>query len=222
MGKIKVLLADDHNILRQGLIDVLRNYEDIVVVAEAESGSELKIKFDKHHPDIVLTDIEMPEGSGIEAATEILKSNPRAKILFLSMFFNEDYILKVDSIGGKGLLSKEIYKDELVNAIRTVYNGDTYYFGLKDEDINKLRTRSKEMMDKRKNKNTLLTPREHDILIEISKGISSEEIAENLNIGKRTVDTYRSSIMNKLNIDSLPKLVKYSIEYEENFKKTNN
>ena len=94
MGKIKVLLADDHNILRQGLIDVLRNYEDIVVVAEAESGSELKIKFDKHHPDIVLTDIEMPEGSGIEAATEILKSNPRAKILFLSMFFNEDYILK--------------------------------------------------------------------------------------------------------------------------------
>ena len=219
MTKIHVLVADDHNILRQGLVDVLRNYEDIVVVAEAENGPELVIKYEKHKPDVVLTDIEMPEGSGIEAAVEIRRNNPDAKILFLSMFFSEDYILKVDSIGAKGLLSKEIYKDELVSAIRIVYQGGTYYFGMKEEEIENIRTKSKEMIDKWKNKNTLLTPREHDILLELSKGISSEEIAVNLNIAKRTVDTYRSSIMNKLKIDSLPKLVKYSIQYEENFKK---
>lgn len=215
MDKINILIADDHNILRQGLVDALRYYEDIVVVGEAENGKELIEKYEKRKPDVVLSDIEMPEQNGIDAAAEIIKKHPKAKILFLSMHFAEDYIYKVDLIGGKGLLSKEIFKDELVSAIRTVYDGGTYYFGMKPEELEKVKRRSKEISKGNKKSESVLTPREHEILIELADGISSEEIALRLNMGKRTVDTYRSAIMNKLKIDTLPKLVLYAYQYRE-------
>ncbi|MBA4405755.1 DNA-binding response regulator [bacterium] len=215
MGKIRVLLADDHTILRQGLVDILKSYDDIIVVAEVENGGELIQKYEKVKPDIVLTDIEMPIVSGIVAAKQIIQKHPEAKILFLSMYTGEDYIYKIDSIGGKGLLSKEIIKDEFVYAIRSVFNGGTYYFGKNVEELEHILHRSKEIVNRRKNANTSLTIREHEILLEIAKGISSEEIASNLKMGKRTVDTFRSSIMSKLNIKSLSMLIKYAIHYSE-------
>jgi DNA-binding NarL/FixJ family response regulator len=215
MGKINILIADDHNILRQGLIDSLRIYNDIVVVGEAENGMDLIEKYEKRRPDVVLTDIEMPGLNGLDAAAEILKKHPNAKVLFLSMYFAEDYIYKVDLIGGKGLLSKEIFKDELVSAIRTVYTGGTYYFGMSEEELQKVKLRSNEIRKGNRKSETVLTPREHEILIELADGISSEEIAKRLNVGKRTVDTYRSAIMSKLEIESLPKLVVYAVQYRE-------
>ena len=218
MEQITLLIADDHNILRQGLIDVLRPYNDIVVVDEAENGQELINKYEKRKPNVVLTDIEMPIKSGLEAAEEIIRKDANAKILFLSMYFDEDNIYKVDSIGGKGLLSKEIFKDELVCAIRKVFHGGTYYFGMSETDLEKVKLRSNEINNKRKNSETALTPREHEIMLELAKAISSEEIAQNLKMGKRTVDTYRSSIMNKMGINTLPKLIKYAIRYEEGLK----
>lgn len=215
MDKINILIADDHNILRQGLVEALRIYNDIVVVGEAENGKDLIEKYEKRKPDVVLSDIEMPELNGIDAAAEIIQKHPKAKILFLSMHFAEDYIYKVDLIGGKGLLSKEIFKDELVSAIRTVHNGGTYYFGMKVEELEKVKRRSKEISKGNKKSESVLTPREHEILIELADGVSSEEIAVRLNMGKRTVDTYRSAIMNKLEIDTLPKLVVYAVQYRE-------
>ena len=218
MEQITLIIADDHNILRQGLIDALRPYNDIVVVDEAENGQELINKYEKRKPDVVLTDIEMPLISGLEAAEEIIRKDANAKILFLSMYFNEDNIYKVDLIGGKGLLSKEIFKDELVCAIRKVFQGGTYYFGINETDLEKVKLRSNEINNKRKNSGTVLSPREHEIMLELAKAISSEEIAQNLKMGKRTVDTYRSSIMNKLGINTLPKLIKFAIDYEVRLK----
>lgn len=218
MEQITLIIADDHNILRQGLIDALRQYNDIVVVDEAENGQELINKYEKRKPKVVLTDIEMPLVSGLEAAEEIIRKDADAKILFLSMYFDEDNIYKVDSIGGKGLLSKEIFKDELVCAIRKVFQGETYYSGMSETDLEKVRLRSNEINNKRRNSDTALSPKEHEIMLELAKAISSEEIAHNLKMGKRTVDAYRSSIMNKMGIITLPKLIKYAVQYEERLK----
>jgi len=211
MNKIRILIADDHNILRQGLIDLLRNYEDIIVVAEASDGEELISKYEKFNPDIILSDIEMPKLSGLIAAKKILKSNPEARFLFLSMFNDEQYIAKIISIGGKGLLSKEIIKDELVLAIRTVHNGGEYYSGYKREEIDVILKRNIPMQ--KTGSNDLFTPREESVLLEIATGKSSEEIAESLNIGKRTVDSYRATLMEKLNITNASKLIVYAVEY---------
>lgn len=219
METIRLLVADDHNILRQGLVDILRHYKDMVVVAEAESGDEILLKYEKVKPDVVLTDIEMPFTSGINAAKKILQKYPEAKFLFLSMFYNDDYIYKIDSIGGKGLLSKEIIKDELINAIRLVSQGGSYYYGKTEEEIEFIRTRNDLISGKLKYSKSVLTPREKTVLLEIAKGSTSEGIAAALNIGKRTVDACRSSIMSKLNITTLPGLIKYAIEYETGNKK---
>jgi DNA-binding NarL/FixJ family response regulator len=216
MKAIRLLIADDHNILRQGLVDILKNYEDICIVAEAENGTMLIKKYDLFKPDVVLADIEMPEISGIEAAEKILSSYPDAKFLFLSQHFDEEYIYKIDSIGGKGLVSKEIIKDELVNAIRTVARSEKYFMGKTQAEVSRI----KDNYDKLLNESTAaaLTQREISILQYIAGGLSSEEIAEELHIGKRTIDFARTKIMKKLDIDTSNKLLIYAIENKEKLK----
>jgi DNA-binding NarL/FixJ family response regulator len=216
MKAIRLLIADDHNILRQGLIDILKNYSDICIVAEAENGNMLMKKYDLFKPDVVLADIEMPELSGIEAAQKILESYPDAKFLFLSMHYTDEYIYKIDSIGGKGLVSKEIIKDELVNAIRAVAGSEKYFMGKTENEIQKI----KDNYDKLLNESSaaVLTQREIAILQFIAEGLSSEEIANELHIGKRTIDFARTKIMKKLDIDTSNKLLIYAIEYKERLK----
>jgi len=216
MQVIKLLIADDHNILRQGLINILNDYEDICIVAEAEDGNALVRKYELFKPDVVLTDIEMPGLSGLAAAMNIIETDPHAKILFLSMHYSDEYIVKIDEIGGKGLVSKEIIRDELVAAIRTVAAGESYFMGKSANELFQIKERySKSLKADSKN---ALSKRELVILKLIAEGLSSDMIADKLHVGKRTIDFSRTQIMRKLEVETLHQLLVYAIENKDKYK----
>ena len=214
MSKIRLLIADDHTILRQGLVDILEKYDDICVVAEAEDGKSLVSKYFTFLPDVVLSDIEMPNLNGIEAAQEILKRHPAAKILFLSMYNSEEDFYKIYQAKALGLIPKEIIKNELVHAIRTVYNGDKYFLGKTEHEIKAIITKYSTISNSNfaEARSTTLTPTEKNVLLFIADGKTSQEIANITNKSKRTVDSIRSTIMSKLNLHTLPQLIKYAME----------
>ncbi|MDP3582296.1 MAG: response regulator transcription factor, partial [Ignavibacteria bacterium] len=167
MSKIRLLIADDHTILRQGLVDILEKYDDICVVAEAEDGKSLVSKYFTFLPDVVLSDIEMPNLNGIEAAQEILKRHPAAKILFLSMYNSEEDFYKIYQAKALGLIPKEIIKNELVHAIRTVYNGDKYFLGKSETEIKAIITKYSTLSNSNfaEARSTTLTPTEKNVLL---------------------------------------------------------
>ncbi len=214
MGKIRLLIADDHTILRQGLVDILEKYDDICVVAEAEDGNSLVSKYFTFLPDVVLSDIEMPNLNGIEAAQEILKRDTSAKILFLSMYNSEEDFYKIYQAKALGLIPKEIIKNELVHAIRTVYNGDKYFLGKSETEIKAIITKYSTISSSSfaEARSTTLTPTEKNVLLFIAEGKTSQEIANLTHKSKRTVDSIRSAIMSKLNLHTLPQLIKYAME----------
>lgn len=214
MNKIRLLIADDHTILRQGLVDILEKYDDICVVAEAEDGKSLVSKYFTFLPDVVLSDIEMPNLNGIEAAQEILKRDPAAKILFLSMYNSEEDFYKIYQAKALGLIPKEIIKNELVHAIRTVYNGDKYFLGKSETEIKAIITKYSTISNSNfaEARSTTLTPTEKNVLLFIADGKTSQEIANITHKSKRTVDSIRSTIMSKLNLHTLPQLIKYAME----------
>ena len=214
MSKIRILIADDHTILRQGLVDILEKYDDICVVAEAEDGKSLISKYFTFLPDVVLSDIEMPNLNGIEAAKEILKRDTAAKILFLSMYNSEEDFYKIYQAKALGLIPKEIIKNELVHAIRTVYNGDKYFLGKTEPEIKAIITKYSTISNSNfaETRSTTLTPTEKNVLLFIADGKTSQEIANITNKSKRTVDSIRSTIMSKLNLHTLPQLIKYAME----------
>ena len=213
MKKISLLIAEDHNLVRQGLVNILKENDWIDLIFEAETGEELVSGYSANKPDIVLTDIKMPLIDGLSAAEKILKKDADAKILFLSMFSSKQYAYEINQLGGKGLLPKNINKEELSLALKTVVEGGKYFSGFSEEDLIKLEGVSNsdqsgiDITIKRK-----LSKRELEILNLIAEGCSSDEIAEKLFIGRRTVDSHRRSIMDKLNIDSAPKLIKVAVE----------
>jgi DNA-binding NarL/FixJ family response regulator len=219
MNPIKLLIVDDHTILRQGLIGILEEYPDLCIVAEAENGQNMINKYFTFHPDVVLSDIEMPEVNGLEAAQEILKRDPNAKILFLSMHDSDENIYKLLQIKAYGLVPKEVIKNELVLAIRTVAKGKKYFQGRSEEDLEKIRLKySTKQKVSTKTIEDILTPAEKKILMQIADGKTSQEIANLSNRSKRTVDATRVSIMYKLRVHSLPQLIKYAIDYSVSIK----
>lgn len=216
MNKIKLLIAEDHNLVRYGLINTLKEFEWITIASEAETGAELIDNYFLTKPDIVLTDIKMPNIDGLSAAKKILDKDANAKILFLSMFNSEQYAYEVYRLGGKGLLPKNIDKEELVKAIKTVNEGRLFFSGYTTEEITKIADKNistESLIDV--TYKSKLSKREHNILMLIGEGCSSDEIAEKLFIAKRTVDSHRRSIMEKLNIESAPKLIKFAVEHTQ-------
>lgn len=213
MKKIRLLIADDHNIVRQGLISILEDHPNIVVVAEAEDGESMYEKYFAFKPDIVLTDISMPRMNGIDASKKILAKDKDAKIIFLTMHNSEEYIYKAIKIGVSGLITKDVIKGELVDAIETVAEGNDYFCRISEEGIKNIKNKFEKINNRMQSANTsLLTEREKDILKYISQGFTSEEIAGLLSIGRRTVDITRSAIMEKLNIKTLPQLIRFAVE----------
>jgi two-component system response regulator NreC len=210
---ISVLVADDHKLFRSGIISLLENEREIFVVGEAENGEELVEKYFRLKPDIVLVDISMPVLNGTEAVKKIKKTDDSVKALFLSMHDEEEYIYYCLKAGGKGLISKNIMKGELILAIKKVYEGGNYF------GTNKTEENLKELVNKYQafKSQTLsgidFSQREAAILQLISEGLTSNEIAEKLLISKRTVDTHRTHLMQKLSLKSLPELIKYAINY---------
>jgi two-component system response regulator NreC len=213
-NKIRLLVADDHNLFRSGIINLLSDEKDIFVVGEAASGKELIERYFELKPDIVLADISMPDMDGIEALKKIKEKDPGVKFLFLSMYEGEEYIYYCNSAGGKGLISKKVLKGELLFGLQTVAENGKY-FGT-EIDEKKLEEISKKY-NKKINPDDLtsdsLTPREKKILELIGEGFTSNEIAEKLFLSKRTIDTHRTHLIQKLNLKSLPELIKYAITF---------
>ncbi len=214
-SKINILIADDHKLFRIGLIKMLAGYPDITVKGEAENGDELFEKYLELQPDVVLTDISMPLASGTDAAKKIIEKDKSAKILFLSMYYSEEYIYTGIIAGGSGLVNKNIMEEELVEAIRKVYAGERY-FGkdFTENMISELILKYDSIYIKRVEiKKPDLSRRELEVLKLIGDGCTSAEISNKLFIDIRTVDTHRSHIMHKLELKSLSELIKYAILY---------
>ena len=213
---IRVLVADDHKLFRSGIISLLENEHEVFVIGEAENGEELVESYFRLKPDIILVDISMPVLSGTEAVKKIKKKDDSAKALFLSMHDDEEYIFFCFKAGGKGLVSKNIMKGELLFAIKKVYNGGNY-FGINwtEEKLNDLVNKYRVVKDSGfVHIEEIFSQREARILELISEGLTSGEIAEKLFVGKRTIDAHRTHLMQKLNLRSLPELIKYSIHYK--------
>ena len=214
MKTVRILLADDHNLVRQGIANIIESFPEYTIVAEAEDGELMVDKFEKFKPDIVISDISMPKLTGISAARRILEIDKNAKIIFLTMYESDEYIYKAYRLGAYGLLHKNIIKGELISALRMVCAGNKYFAGRHKDEIKSILKRYDEISKKGKlTDSPAFTDKEIEILTEIARGLTSEEIAAKLTISKRTIDGHRSSIMTKLSLKSLPQLIKYAMEF---------
>jgi two-component system nitrate/nitrite response regulator NarL len=213
-GTIRLLIADDHKLFRSGLISLLEDVEGILIIGEVETGSELIEKYAEMKPDVILVDISMPGITGIEAVRIMKKTDKNVKALMLSMHDSDEYIYYAMKAGAKGLLSKNTMKPELVHAIKLVNDGSRYFgTSLTEEKILELENRYKKLISTDLENFGELNNKDKKILASISKGMTSQEIADQLEVSKKTVDYYRARIMQRLKIKSLPELISYAVRY---------
>lgn len=209
---IKVFLADDHTVVRDGLKFLLESEKDICVIGGAADGRETVRQVQKLRPDTVVMDIAMPELNGIEATRQILKTCPSTRVVILSMHSSKEHIFQALHAGAQGYLLKESAGQEVVNAIFTVQSGNRYLSPrITDTMID-------DYMHQRQAAQPMspfeqLSSRERETLQLVVEGKSSSEIAEILYISPKTVETYRSRIMQKLGVSDIPTLVKFAIKH---------
>ncbi len=206
---IKVLLVDDHRIVRHGLRALMEKETDIEVVSEASSGRDAVQLAGEISPDIIVMDIAMPDMNGVDAARRIIADNPECKILVLSMLGDRRFIVEMFSAGVKGYLLKDCAADELVRAIRAIYQGEMYLApqitGIVIKDFIKI------IPEASSETSPVLTSREREVLQLIAEGKNAKEIAFILSVSSKTVDTFRQSIMKKLGLNTVAELTKYAI-----------
>ncbi|KKM12220.1 hypothetical protein SY88_04610 [Clostridiales bacterium PH28_bin88] len=204
-----MLVVDDHTLVREGIISLLSGDPFVRVVGQAETGEEGVAKALELRPDVVLMDISLPKISGLEATARIKAKAPEIKVLVLSMYDNDEYVIQVLKYGASGYVLKKAMAQELINAIKTICEGETYlYPSIATKIVNQV-VRS---TDKAKVEQDPLTERENEILAYVAKGYTNKEIAELLNLSNRTVQTHRANIMKKLDFHSTVELVKYAIK----------
>ena len=213
MNKIRILLADDHPLVRSGLVKLLEPYKEFVVVGEASDGEEAVAMTKKLEPDVVVIDLSMPKLSGVEATKIIEKNNPTSKVLVLTMHDSEEYVYQILKSGAGGYVLKNSSRDELAAAIRAVANGEKFFSPRVSEIMVEAYLRKAEKREEKPldDKDLPLTKREKEILFYIADGLSNAQIAEKLFISPRTVDTHRTNIMQKLNIHDAANLVRFAI-----------
>ena len=209
--KIRVLLADDHTLVRQGFRRMLEDDPEIVVVGEARTGLEAMELCKNLKPDIVVMDLSMPELGGLEATAEILKDNPKVKILILSMFSNEAYIRKAFELGAKGYMLKNAIEVDLNRAVRALAEGQAYFSpGISHIVLESLKTGS--FHDDTQDPYERLTLREKEVLQLIAQGKSNKEIAVLLNISVNTGAVHRARVMDTLDLHRTAELVLFAVK----------
>lgn len=213
MSKIKVILVDDHQIVRDGIRSLLSDCIDITVIGEAKNAYDFFEIIKKNSPDVVLLDISLPSMSGIEVSKILAAEYPQIKILMLSMYTSEEFIFNALKSGIHGYLPKNTTKKELVLAINEVYKGHEYFSkSISDTILKSYVNSAKYGNSVSDNKLENLTNREREILHYIIQGMSNPNIAKKLNISIRTVETHKTSIMKKLELNNTVDLIKFAIK----------
>lgn len=203
---IKVLLADDHTIVRQGLKLILAAQADFEVIGEASDGRTAAELAAKLRPDIVLMDVQMPELNGIEATRRMVEANPRIRVLVLSMHKEALYVREVLKAGARGYILKDAIDTELLSAMRSVARGDGYISpAVSGALLTDYREQSSNPLD-------TLSTREREVLQLIAEGKTNKEIATKLNLSVYTVDSHRGKVMEKLNLHSAGELVRFALK----------
>ena len=210
MSTIRILLADDHTVVRDGLRALLEKQPDMTVVAEAADGRESVRLAEEQAPDVVIMDIAMPNMNGIEATRRILAANPRTNVVMLSMHQDESYVLRSLKAGAKGYLLKDSLRSDVIEAVRTVAQGRSFLTRkvskiLQEDYIRLMERRGVE------DSYDLLTDREREILQLVAEGKTNKEVATFLTISLTTVETHRTHILQKLGLHSIPDLILYAV-----------
>ena len=207
MEKIKVLIVDDHRVVRDGLAKILEGCADIEVVGGAADGLEAIRRFSELEPHVVLLDISMPKLGGLEVCRRIKKTNPRARIVILSMHEEEEYSMKLVRMGVSGYLLKDSAAQEVIEAVRTAFAGKAYF----SPQISKTLAESyRESVHAEDDPYERLNDREREVLQLIAEGNTNKQIAEILFISPKTVDNHRTHLMRKLNIHSAADLTRWA------------
>ncbi len=210
MAKIRLLLVDDHEIVRAGIKMLFMAEKDMEIVGEVGSGEGAIAAVEELKPDVVIMDVAMPGMSGIEATQRIKKACPETAVLALTMYEDEQYFFEMLNAGASGYIPKRAAPDDLVSAIRAVSQGNVFLHSTLAKFL------MKEMVERSTDVEPAvaeeLTPREQEVLTYIAEGYTNREIAEVLVISIKTVDRHRENIMQKLNLHSRVELVKYAIE----------
>ena len=210
MAKIKVLIADDHAIVREGIRMILALHDDIEVVGEAANGVEAIEQVDKLSPDVVLMDIAMPGLGGLEATLEIVKRKPQSKILVLTQYDNTEYIYRFLKAGAAGYVLKKAVGSDLVSAIRSVFQGKSFIDPSVADRVIKGFLEKPEMAGEEALYDGL-SDREKQVLKLIAEGSTNQQIADTLYLSIKTVMTHRTNLMEKLGIHNRSELIKYAI-----------
>ncbi len=206
MSTIRVLIADDHAILRLGLRSLLETYPDIQVVGEAADGQEAVEQVRLLQPDVVLLDVAMPRMNGLTAARRILEENPEVRIVVLTQYENPEYIKPLLQAGVAAYILKQSADVDLITAIRSVHRGDSFLHPRVAKVLVDAYTsgESGDPYDR-------LTPREREVLILVAQGLSNRAIGEILQISPKTVDVHRTRMMEKLNLHNVAQVTRYAI-----------
>ncbi|WP_412518172.1 nitrate respiration regulation response regulator NreC [Staphylococcus simulans] len=211
---MRIVIADDHAVVRTGFSMILNFQEDMEVVDTAAEGVEAYQKVMQHRPDVLIMDLSMPPGeSGLIATSKIMESFPETKILILTMYDDDEYLFHVLRNGAKGYILKNAPDEQLISAVRTVYRGDTYIdpkmtTSLVNEFVNHSEKDGKNTNDPFR----ILSKRELEVLPLIAKGYGNKDIAEKLFISVKTVEAHKTHIMQKLELKSKPELVEYALK----------
>jgi RNA polymerase sigma factor (sigma-70 family) len=210
--KIRVLVADDHAIIREGLRVMLGNQLDMEVVGIAANGREAIRLVDEVEPDVALMDISMPELNGIEAIQQMLPRHPHLNVVVLSIHETKPYVYRTLKAGAKGYLIKETAGLEVLDAVRAVHRGERYLSQRIADLLTEASFRNLEISLEISRLETL-SSREREILQLVAEGKTSQQIAESLSISPKTVDTYRSRLMRKIGVEDVAGLVRFAIQY---------
>ncbi len=210
MKKVRILLADDHTVMRAGLRALLERQPNLEVVGEAEDGRQTVELASSHVPDVVVMDIAMPNLNGVEATRRMVSKQPTISVVILSMYSDESYVMRALAAGARAYLLKDSAVTDLIRAIEAVSRGKSFFSPkisriLAEEYVRALK--QKGVADSYE----LLTPREREILQLLAEGKTNKEVATSLNISVYTAETHRGNILQKLNLHSSPELVLYAV-----------